>query len=238
MRDFQTEPADHRFFATMAIIVAVVVVTGFAQTYPAKVFTPGSGVPGIIHVHALVFSCWLVLFVAQTVLASRGRLDLHRRLGTLGVGLAAVMLALGVAAAVTAARLDHRGIPGVEFPDAGGFLLLNLGAVLVFSTLVASAWLFRNRPQAHKRLMLTATVAGLAPPGIARLPLVSGHAPAIAVVALAFLLAGPIYDLVTRRRLHPAYFFGLTVALVSLPPIVAQVSATETWRQIAAWLVR
>jgi len=236
VQGFQTEPADHRFFATMSLLVAVVVVVGFAQTYPAKAFNPAAGLPPIIHLHAVVFCGWLLLFVAQTVLALKGRLDWHRRLGTLGVLLAAVMLGLGAAAAVAAARLDHRGIPGVEFPDAGGFLLLNLGAITAFSILVATGWLFRHRPQVHKRLMLTAMIGGLAPPGIARLPLVSGHAPVIAAVALAFLLAGPFYDLVTRRRLHPAYIFGLAVSLSCIPPIAMQVAASERWRSIAAWL--
>jgi hypothetical protein len=222
----------------MSMLVAALVVLGFAQTYPAKAFAPGAGLPTVIHLHALVFCCWLLLFVAQTVLALRGRLDLHQKLGTIGVLLAALMLALGAAASLTAARLGHRGIPGVEFPDAGGFLLLNLAGVAVFSILVAAAWLFRHRPQVHKRLMLTALVGGLAPPGLARLPFVAGHAPAIAGVVLVLLLAGPVYDLLTRRRLHPAYAFGLVVALMSIPPVVAQVSASEQWRHAVAWLLK
>jgi len=222
----------------MSILVAALAVLGFSQTYPPKAFSPGAGLPPVIHLHALVSGCWLLLFVAQTVLALKGRLDLHRKLGAIGVLLAALMLALGVAASLTAARLDHRGIPGVEFPDAGGFLLLNFGGIAVFSILVATAWLFRRRPQVHKRLMLTALVGGLAPPGLARLPFVAGHAPAIAGVALALLLAGPVYDLATRRRLHPAYVFGLVIALLSVPPLVAKVSASEQWRYVSGWLLR
>jgi hypothetical protein len=84
--------------------------------------------------------------------------------------------------------------------------------------------------------MLMACVGALAPPGIARLPFVSGHAPAIAIVALVLLLAGPVYDLLTRRRLHPAYVFGLLVALAAVPPIVAQAAASGPWRSVAAWL--
>jgi len=238
MRTFQTQPSDHRFFAGMSILVAALVVLGFSQTYAAKAFAPSSGLSPIIHLHALAFCGWLLLFVAQTVLALNGRLDLHRKLGTIGVLLAVLMLALGVAASLAAARLDHRGIPGVEFPDAGGFLLLNLGAIAVFSILVATAWLFRHQPQVHKRLMLIALVGGLAPPGIARLPFVAGHAAAIAGVAMALILAGPIYDLVTRRRLHAAYVFGVAVALLSIPPVVAQVAASEPWRQVTGWLLR
>ena len=38
------------------------------------------------------------------------------------------MLVVGTVTAIAVARLGHRGIPGVEFPDAEGFLLLNLGS--------------------------------------------------------------------------------------------------------------
>jgi hypothetical protein len=54
---------------------------------------------------------------------------------------------------MTVARLGHRGIPGVEFPNAGGFLLLNLAVVFVFATLVGAGWWFRRNTQAHKRRM-------------------------------------------------------------------------------------
>lgn len=82
-----------------------------------------------------------------------------------------------------------------------------------------------------------AVVGGLAPPGIARMPLIAGHVPAVAALALAFLLSGPIYDLVTRRRVHLAYVFGLVVAILGLPPIVGAVSKSGAWQSLAARLI-
>lgn len=116
--------------------------------------------------------------------------------------------------------------------------MLNLGSSVVFSALVAAGWYFRRSLQAHKRLMLMATVGGLMPPGVARPPLVSGHAPVIGALVMAFLFAGPVYDLVTRRRLHAAYIWSLLLAIAAIPPIVGPVSATPTWHRIAAWLMR
>jgi hypothetical protein len=55
---------------------------------------------------------------------------------------------------------------------------------------------------------------------------------------LAFLLAGPVYDLVTRRRVHPAYLWGVLLALATIPPVVAQLSAIAAWHSIASWLLR
>jgi hypothetical protein len=237
-RRFQTLPGDHRFFSLMAVVTAATIVAGFSQTYVPKVVTGAPAVPLIVHLHAAVFTSWLVLFVAQTTLVLRGRTAVHRRLGVAGVALAALMLGVGTATALAVARLGHRGIPGVEFPDAGGFLLLNLASIVVFATLVGAGWYFRHNAPTHKRLMLMATVGGLVGPGVSRLPFASGRPPVIGVLALVFLLAGPLYDLVTRRRVHPAYLWGGLLALASIPPVVARLSATAAWHGVASFLLR
>jgi len=228
-------PADRSFYATMSVVAAAVIVAGFASTYGPKVLSGAPAVPLVIHLHAALFACWLALFVAQTLLVMRGHVLAHMRLGRAGMVLAGLMLATGVAAAVHAGRAGHRGIPGVEFPTSDGFLLLNVASVSVFAVLAAAGWWWRRRPQAHKRLMLAATVAGLMPPGISRLPGVAGHDGAIAGLAVAFLLVGPVYDLATRRRVHVAYT-GLLLAVLIVPPVVLQLSRTGAWRAIAAWM--
>jgi hypothetical protein len=228
---------EHRFFSTMSVVAAVVIAVGFANVYPAKVFAGDPSIPGIVHLHAAVFMCWLLLFVAQTGLVMAGRIKLHQQVGTAGMALAGLMLVVGVMTAVSAARLGHRGLPGVMFPDADGFLLLNLAAVIVFSVLVGAGWYFRRRPQIHKRLMLMATVGGLMPPGIGRLPLVAGHTPAIGLLVVVFLLVGPAYDLVTRRRIHPAYLCALVVAVFGFPPVVGAIATLPAWHSIAARLI-
>jgi uncharacterized membrane protein YozB (DUF420 family) len=237
-RRFRTLPGDHRFFSVMAIVMGATILAGFANTYAPKVATGDPAVPPIIHLHAAVFTSWLMVFVAQTTLVRRGRTAVHRRLGVAGVVLAALMLVVGVAAAISVARLGHRGIPGVEFPDAEGFLLLNLGAIAVFAVLVGAGWYCRRNAQVHKRLMLMATAGALVGPGVSRLPFASGRTPVIGALVIVFLLAGPLYDLVTRRRVHPAYVWGGLLALMAIPPVVVQVSATETWHRIASLMVR
>lgn len=229
---------DHRFYSTMAIVSAITILGGFLNTYGPKVATGTPAVPGIIHVHAVVGAAWLAFFVVQTTLVRQRRVAVHRRLGVAGVVLAALMLVVGVAASISAARLGHRGIPGVEFPDVAGFLLLNLGAIAAFSILVAAGWFFRHNAQAHKRLMLMATVGALIGPGVSRLPFFSGNTPAIAALVMAFLFAGPVYDLITRRRVHPAYIFAVVlVLLTALPPVVTLIASTGAWQAVARWLI-
>ena len=237
-RAFQTRPGDHRFFSIMSIVTAVTIAAGFSNTYVPKLVTGTPAVPWIIHLHAVVFASWLIFYVTQTTLVLTGRTAVHRRLGIAGVALAALMLIVGSATAITVARLGDRGIPGVEFPDVEGFLLLNLAAVGVFATLVAAGWYFRRNPQAHKRLMLMATASGLVGPGVSRLPFVSGQAPVIGLLVLAFLFAGPVYDLVTRRRVHQAYLWSLPLAFAAIPPVIASLAATGIWHRIASIVLR
>jgi len=233
---FRAHPSDHRFYNLMSIVCAAVILTGFASKYLPRFSAGATGLPPIIHFHAAVFTGWLGLFIAQTTLVSRGRIDLHRKLGVAGVVFAALMLIVGVQAALTVARLGHRGIPGVESPDPAGFLLVNLNAIIGFSLLVAAGWVFRRRPQTHKRIMLLAMVS-LMPPGIARLPLIGGHLPAVALTVVVFVIAGPIYDFLTRKRVHRAYIWGGLLILVPAPPVLAVLAATSAWHTIASWLI-
>src|SRR5580700_2501610 len=75
---------DDVFFSAMALVILGIVFLGFARSYYlAGVFQ--ARLPNLlVHVHAAVFSTWILLFIAQTSLVSAGRLDLHRLLGVLG----------------------------------------------------------------------------------------------------------------------------------------------------------
>ena len=221
----------------MAIIIVAVVIAGFSNTYLPKIVSTRAELPPIIHVHALVFVLWLAFFVFQVTLIVRKKITLHTRLGNWGVMFSLVMLVVGCAAAIAVAKLGHKGIPGVEFPDAGGFLLLNLSALVVFVSLTVLGWLNRNNFPAHKRFMLLATAGGLTPPGVARLPFIAGSTPAIAIVVLLLILAGPVYDLVSYRKIHWAYLCGIIVILLSLPPVVLALSGTVMWKEIADLLI-
>src|ERR1044071_3246609 len=120
---FRTRDSDHTFFTAMSIVTALAVAGGFLSTYGIKIVN-GAAIPPIIHVHAAIFTSWLVVFVVQALLVNRGRVALHKRIGTASIVLAALMLIIGVQTAITVTRAGHRGIPGVEFGTPSGFLLL------------------------------------------------------------------------------------------------------------------
>ena len=116
------------------------------------------------------------------------------------------------------------------------FLLIPLTDMLVFPLFVAAAMWNRHRPETHKRLMLLATLSLLAA-AVARLPTALAAAGPLfyfGVVDL-LILAGVVYDLVTRRKVHPVYVWG-GLALLASQVVRVALSGTSAWLTVATWL--
>jgi uncharacterized membrane protein YozB (DUF420 family) len=202
------------FYLVMSLTMASVIIGGFSNTVPGD-FSRDPGLPLLLHVHGAVFTLWVLLFVAQPAFIARGSLALHRRIGWIGAALAGAMLVMGVAATLHAIRNDM--VP--SFFPRPIFLVMNLIGIAVFAGLVAAGVAFRHRAEWHKRLMLCATISILGP-GLGRLlPMRSFGAAAPLVmfgVISLFAFAGPLADLITRRRVHPAYYWGVASILLSM----------------------
>jgi hypothetical protein len=181
----------------------------------------------------MLFTSWILLLLTQVTLVAARRAGLHRRLGVAGGLLAVVMVVVGVLTAIGEAR-RLSAAPG---SPALVFLAIPLGDMLVFSILVTAAFHFRRRSEAHKRLMLVATI-GLLTAAIARLPFdfIRTNGPR-AFFGLTDLVLGVcvLYDLASRRRVHPAYVWG-GLLLVASQPLRLAVAGTGAWLAFARWL--
>lgn len=220
-----------RFHTGMATAFLVTTLVGFSPTYYLKSVTHAPALTPLVHVHALVFTGWLVLLLAQSALVAAHRVDLHKRLGIAGAALASVMVPLGLFTAVAAARAG-RSAPGLAPVE---LMVFPFGSILLFGAFVAAALWNRRRPELHRRLILLATVA-IMTPAIARLPFV-GQRPVIALLlSTLFVVAGAVHDVRTRGRVHPLYVWGGLVILAS-GPVRAALSHTSAWHSFAASLV-
>ncbi|MFM5952860.1 MAG: hypothetical protein ACKOPE_00945, partial [Novosphingobium sp.] len=90
------------FYARMAIAMALIVVAGFSTQL--LMGRSSFGAPLRVHVHAVLFMGWVAIFVAQSQLATRGPIALHRRLGWLALGWIGLMLAAAMVVIVAMAR--------------------------------------------------------------------------------------------------------------------------------------
>jgi hypothetical protein len=221
---------DRVFYTGMAIAIAAAVFVGFAPTYYLRSRFQTTPLPLYLRVHGLVFTAWIGLFTAQTVLVATRRIDVHRRLGWAGAVLSVLMAVAAIAAGILSGRRD---VAAGHEDAALTFLTTPFLAVLVFLILVGAAVYSRRRAEAHKRLMLLATLSIL-DAAVARWPfeLVATSGWAFYVLTDLFIVAAVLYDLASRRRVHPVYVWGglLIVAGQSLRTVVGQ---TVAWHAIA-----
>ena len=131
---------------------------GFAHTYYlAGVFH--AKLPSLlVHLRGALFSCWILLLIAQIMLVSVGRVDWHMRLGLLGMTFAGLMVFVGFATIIGAVR--RHSAPGMS---TEGLFAVDVLQLTVFAILVSWALAVRRDGAAHKRLMILATVALLGP---------------------------------------------------------------------------
>ncbi|HEU5236408.1 MAG TPA: hypothetical protein VFU37_04660 [Pyrinomonadaceae bacterium] len=228
--------AERFFYTSMALAILLTVFIGFSRTYYLRPIFQTQPLMPLLHLHGLIFSSWIALFVTQTTLVARKRTRLHMRLGIAGGVLAAMMVVIGCLTAIVRAKVVNAP-PG--FPSPLVFLTIPLGDMLVFAILISSAFYFRRRPDIHKRIMLLATI-GLLPAAIARFPFdfILHYGP-IAFFGLADLFIIPclIYDFVTRGRPHRATVLAGTLIVIS-QPLRLLIGNTHAWLVFATWLTQ
>lgn len=223
------------FFGGMALLLCAVVVIGFTPTYfGAGVFRAPLPSP-ILHVHGAVFSLWMILYLVQTAFISARRVRWHRTFGTAAFCLPPLMVVLGVIAALDAL---HRGVRIGPLEPAVSFAIPLLG-IVAFTVVIYASWRTRRRPDAHKRLILLATM-GLTEAAWGRFPWASmGMSPAAGAVGglgiLVLLLV--IYDLVALHRIHRSTLWAAPFTFV-LNAFAVPIGMTAAWHAFAAALLR
>ena len=225
---------DRRLYILAAVFIPVIVLAGFARTYYLKGLFETPALPSLlVHLHGIVMTSWVVLFVVQVSLVAKRRVRVHQRLGVFGAMLATLIVVVGTLTGIAgAARGSSPGPPPLQF------LVVPLGDILVFAILVGTALWFRRRPDVHKRLMLLAALNLLAP-AIARIPvhfIETGGPLAFFGLTDLCVLACVAFDTIRNRRLHPAFAWGMLL-IVASQPLRLMLASTDAWMQFANWLV-
>jgi hypothetical protein len=218
-----------RFFLRMSIALGVAVLWGFGPTYFLRPWIATRDLSFPVHVHAMVFIAWIALLILQTALVASRRTDLHRRVGSAGIVLAAAVVIAGVTIAILAPA-NPRSLQAWRSIDGLTALLRflirsNAISPIVFGLFATAGIMYRRRPEIHKRLMLFASLAisnaavarvmddvgwpivpgpfgFAAPTALARTPLL------IAVCLSLFVAAVALHDVRTLRRVHPVTIIG------------------------------
>ncbi len=233
------EPGTNRsrgryFYVAGAALALLIMLWGFAKTYYLKAVFGTPEIRPLVQVHGFIMTLWFTLFLAQCWLVASKRVKLHMRLGVFGAFVALALVVVGTATAISGARLGHS--PG---PPPLVFLVVPFGDLLIFSVLVGLGLVYRANREAHRRLMLLATLSILTA-AIARIPVAAIHDGGILayfglkdLVIVAFVA----YDTWKSRRLHPAFGWGALLIIVS-GPLRLMLGGTHAWMTFAQWVTR
>ena len=214
-----------KYYVGMSVVLVLMIFVGFWPSYYGPLMHGAAEAPWILHVHGAIYIAWMLLLVAQTVLAARGKIREHRAVGNYGIALGSVVFVMGLIVSFVAPVMTFNA--GTRTLDeAAGFLLIPLGDMALFGSLFFTAAAYRNKPEMHKRLMILATVA-IAFAAIFRMQAIG--VPLSVGLSLWFALPvlGVVYDLRKLGRVHPVYWFGIAAMIVAALRI--PFSASETW---------
>lgn len=222
------------FVRTATLLMALTLLAGFTAQFLAG--RSSFAARPLVHIHGLAFFAWVGLFAAQVWLVRAGNRVRHRQLGLVGAAWMPVLIVLGTALTVDVVQ---RGTTPPFF-SAQHFLVANPLSVLCCAGLTAAAIACRRAPDWHRRLHVGA-LALLMGPGLGRLlpmPLLGPYAFEIAALAgLGFIVAGMVWDVRTRGRVHPAWSWSLAVGLLWL--VAAQAIAHGPLGDgLYAWVTR
>jgi hypothetical protein len=233
---------ESRFFSTLAGVVAVVVLAGFAPTYyryggPADSggYTPGERVLGI---HGVLVAAWFLLLLLQATLVRKGFMRLHRGVGIAGMLLAVFVVVVGLLGTSIAAKQPDGFLYLSLAPTA--FMVVPLADLLLFGTFVLFAYFKRRGKKSHKRLMMLAAMSLLSAPLARLLPSAwlqsAGFLP-VYLAADLVLIALALWDTKSLGRLHPVTLWGGLLVLASQPGRM-MIAETALWQSIAEWALR
>lgn len=222
---------ERSLYTWVAVLIPIFVLVGFAPTYYLSGLFAKRSLSFLVHLHGIVMTSWIVLFVVQVRLVASHRVKLHRRFGVIGMFLTALVIIVGTITAVSAAARGSGPKPPLIF------LAIPLGDILVFAILAGLSLYFRRRHDLHKRLMLLAALSILSS-AIGRFPLEFLQTPRgyFGLIDIC-VIACVAYGVVKNRKLHRGFALGALLIIVS-QPLRLMLSGTEAWMQFASWLVR
>lgn len=223
------------FFFGISLVLLLTVLIGFAPTLYLSAFRDLPPLPGHLHLHGAILTSWFVWLVVQTSLVKANRIAQHRRLGVVGaiLGLAVVfagpLATFNVVPRIRDAGfnldmdISALGVGGMGKGDSIAHFLSatvvwpNFASIATFAVLLLAAILLRHRSQAHKRLMVLASISIVGPAlaRISRWPGLGGEqGPFIPLALVVLLLAVVLHDVISTRRVNPATLLGAAFAVL------------------------
>jgi hypothetical protein len=225
------------FYRHMAIALSLFVIIGFSRTYYLRFLTDLPPLETLVHWHSLVFSAWLLVFIAQTRLVAARRVDLHMKLGIAAVALAAVVVMTSFATTAVKATIPRIHPSGLTPPQ---FTIVGVMSLVLFAGFLVLGLAFRQRAAYHKRFMVLAMIGVLSPAAsriVTQLGLREHWTYLVPVFPALFVAACLAYDWSKQRVVHPVYAIG-GAALIASWPLRIVIGRSEWYQPIGEWIAK
>lgn len=227
-------PSDRVLFLAAAIGFPLLVLIGYFKSYYFSAFFDVEPLANnLVHVHAVVMSTWVIYFTTQIALIRSKNVKLHMTMGMAGIGLALLVIVVGMATAYNSHLVRGSAPPGIN-PHT--FFVIPVFDMLLFIIFFSGAIYYRKRPAEHKSLMLM-TALNFLPAAIARIPLVPPQFILVWGYGMTDLLALACFGWYTwkHRKFNKVFAAAIGLFIISQPTKI-MISGTQPWLQFVAWL--
>ena len=220
-----TSRSENQYFFFFAAAVTTIVLFGFVPLYTLRLLRHDPNLTLLVHAHGFVMAAWVALYLTQTLLITKHRVALHRKLGVFGGWVALLVLVVSTPTLINAAARKSHDVHSPRF--LWMLAAFDGTALIVFAVLVGAALLLRKLPDYHKRFMLLATL-GLLGPAFGRLTEYAKGFRGNSDIGVLLLCTGTVLvcasiDTVRWQRLHPAFIWGgASVIAMDLATYVAR----------------
>ena len=227
-------PAFYRHFA---IALSLFVIVGFSRTYYLRFLSDLPPLETLVHLHGLVFSAWLLVFIAQTRLVAARRVDLHMTLGIAAMALAVVIVVVSFATTAVKATIPRVHPSGLT---PSQFTIVGIASLLLFVVFLALGVAFRRRAAYHKRFMVLSMIAVISPAAsriVTQLGLREHWTYLVPIIPALFVAWCLAYDWRRQHTVHPVYAIG-GAALIAAWPLRLMVGRSEWYQPIGEWIAK
>jgi hypothetical protein len=225
------------FYRHMAIALSLFVIVGFSQTYYLRFLTDLPPLETLVHWHSIVFSAWLLVFIAQTRLVAAQRVDLHMKLGIAALVLALVVIAISFATTAVKATIPRIHPSGLTPPQ---FTIVGIMSLVLFACFLGLGIANRRRAAYHKRFMILAMISVLTPAAsriVGQIGLREHWTYLVPVVPALFVACCLGYDWRKSRIVHPVYAIG-GAAIIASWPLRLMIGRSDWYQPVGEWIAR
>jgi hypothetical protein len=226
--------SDGKLFLAAAVAFPLLILMGYFKSYYFSAFFDVKPLANsLVHLHGVVMTLWVIFFASQIWLARSKNIRLHRSLGMLGVGLAVVLIVVGLLTAYDSHIVRRTSPPSI---NPHGIAFVALVDMVLFALFFAAAIFYRKRPTEHKTLMLM-TAINFLPAVFFRLSPVPEKLTILWAYGVPDLIAVGclVWLWVKHRRLNRVFALAVLFLIISQPLRII-LAGTQTWLQFAAWL--